>query len=90
VFLLVICASLATAADVLRLRKVEVIDTQGWGQPVVAYALFAPADWRVEGGIRWNAQWHCMYTDMIVNQLHITSANNRYAFELFPEALRQV
>jgi hypothetical protein len=84
-FLLAIGASLAAADDVLRLRKVEVIDAQGWNQPVVAYTLLAPADWRVEGGIRWNAQWRCMYTDMIVNQLRITSADNHHAFEIFPD-----
>jgi hypothetical protein len=71
--------------QVLRMHQIAVYDRQGWGQPVVAYTMLVPADWQVQADIVWNAQWHCMITDMIVAQLRITSPDGRYAFEAFPD-----
>lgn len=36
-----------------RLQKAQVIDSQGFGQPMVAYRVFIPAGWQSQGGIVW-------------------------------------
>jgi hypothetical protein len=70
---------------ILRLHVIKVYDNQGWGQPVLAYTMLVPDGWRVEGGIQWHSQWHCLSTDAITNQLRVTSPDGRYAFEAFPD-----
>jgi hypothetical protein len=96
IFLLATAATVSATADaaqnqgqnngqILRLHVISVYDRQGWGQPVVAYTMLVPEGWRVEGGVRWNGQWHCLSTELVINQLRVTSPDGRYAFEAFPD-----
>lgn len=38
----------------LHAKLVEVIDSTGFGQPLVAFSILVPADWRPEGGVVWS------------------------------------
>jgi hypothetical protein len=88
--ILLAASTVAQAADqnqghIIRLRKISIYDRQGWGQPIIAYTMLVPADWKVQGGIRWNGAYHCMSSEMITNRLQITSPDGRYGFEMFPD-----
>lgn len=39
--------------DMLRLVRHDFQDINGWGQPVEAYSMLLPHDWRVAGAVRW-------------------------------------
>ncbi len=85
VLLTATASALAQDAKMLRLKQISIFDNQGWGQPVVAYTMLVPSDWKVEGGVTWNQGWHCLYTEMVSNHLRVTSPDGRYGFELFPD-----
>ncbi len=40
-------------AKYYRMRYVKVMDSQGWGQPVEAFRMLIPSDWKSEGGVNW-------------------------------------
>jgi hypothetical protein len=42
-----------------RMKMVRVMDPEGWGQPVEAFRLLIPSDWKTEGGVRWVADLGC-------------------------------
>ena len=67
----------------LRMRKVHVMDTQGWGQPVEALSFLIPVDWRLEGGVQWTSNIGC-YLNAIVVQFRATSPDGSLAVEAFP------
>lgn len=71
------------AGGMVRLKQFDVVDNQGFGKPVVAMSLLAPADWRLEGGVVWNPQYRC-YSDLISTKARLVSPDGRYAFEFFP------
>ena len=70
-------------SDALRLKRFDIIDREGFGQPVVAASLLAPADWRLDGGVRWNPQWKCHH-EMVYMQARLVSPDGQMAFEIFP------
>ena len=37
----------------LRLKKIDIIDAQGFGKPVVARSMMVPVDWKTDGGVFW-------------------------------------
>lgn len=53
-------AGMARAAPAaLRLQPAEVIDTQGFGKPLVALTMMVPAGWRTEGAVEWRQTLGC-------------------------------
>jgi len=73
---------------ILRLKTVEVFDSQGWGRPVVAQSLLLPADWRVSGGIRWKTGSVCA-GDLIAEHFTASSPDGRLVFEILPQTFWQ-
>jgi hypothetical protein len=76
----------AAAADVpgyTRLRMVEVLDEQGFGEPVVALRFLVPVDWRVEGGVTWNVPRQCT-GELVAVHVRATAADGLHGFEIFP------
>ncbi len=45
--------------DYQRMKLVRVMDREGWGEPVEAFRLLLPSDWKTEGGIRWVSDLGC-------------------------------
>ncbi|MEE9329161.1 MAG: hypothetical protein V3V30_03420, partial [Parvularculaceae bacterium] len=37
----------------LRLKKIDIVDSQGFGKPVVARSMMVPVDWKTDGGVFW-------------------------------------
>lgn len=48
-------------AEILRLKRFEIMDREGFGEPAVAVSFLAPADWQLEGGVTWNATAPCVF-----------------------------
>lgn len=44
----------ASKGDYTIVRRVRLLDQGGFDQPVEAYSLLVPQDWRVEGGVVWS------------------------------------
>ena len=70
-------------SDALRLKRFDIVDHEGFGQPIVVTSFLAPADWQLEGGVHWNFQWRCL-TDLVSMHARVVSPDGRKAFELFP------
>lgn len=43
----------------VHLRRVEIIDPNGFGKPMVATTLLIPAGWQTQGGVVWGGQTIC-------------------------------
>ncbi len=46
--------------DYLLLRRVRLVDAQGFGQPAEAASFLLPQDWKFEGGVQWLVGHPCM------------------------------
>lgn len=61
--LLLVLPDLVVAAGapegVYRLQRVEIIDSQGFGQPMVAATTLVPVGWQPRGGVVWNPRNTC-------------------------------
>lgn len=71
------------AGDVLRLTRFEIVDRDGFGAPIVAYSFLAPADWRLEGDVRWNPSARCPF-DLVSVQARVSDPGGDRFFEIFP------
>ena len=80
-------AAAAATGSVVRLKQFQIMDPTGFGRPVVAASLLAPSDWKMEGGVRWNAGYSCP-SDMVVTAVRLTSPDGRMGFEIFPNYMR--
>lgn len=62
-------------------QPVDIVDGQGFGQPMAAATARVPAGWRTQGGVNWNRQTNC-----IANQLRIewlaSSPDGQQALEI--------
>lgn len=76
-------AAAAASADIVRLKRFDILDRQGFGEPVTAYSLLAPSDWRLEGGVEWTPNFRC-YSELVATKARLTSPDGRFAFEFFP------
>lgn len=72
------------ATDHLRMRLVQIVDAQGFGQPVPAASILLPSDWNVQSGVRWTNQLGCAQ-GMIEMSLKASSPDGRLGFEVFPD-----
>ena len=71
-----------SAATVLHLRQVSIMDPSGFERPTVAATMLVPADWRFQGGYRW-AYSSCL-TDLVSGHALAVSPDGSMAFEMFP------
>lgn len=46
----------AQSAGAIHAKRADIVDFNGFEKPLVASTILVPADWRVEGGVVWNAQ----------------------------------
>lgn len=69
------------SGEALRLRKFKIMDPNGFAQPVTAFSMLAPADWTLDGGVRWNS-----HPAKQPFRVHFTlrSPDGKVAFEVFP------
>jgi hypothetical protein len=64
-------------------QTLEIVDAQGFGQPMRAATVEVPGGWRSEGGIGWDRSNNCVASQMKI-QWRATSPDQRQAFELMP------
>ena len=78
----------AEAAAQVRMQTVEIVDPNGFEQPMVAATIEIPAGWRHSGGIRWQPQAAC---GADATQLHFTAQDQTglFAVEIMPVAAWQ-
>ncbi len=74
----------AKTSGFLRLKRFEIIDTEGFGTPVVVLSFLAPADWELEGGVRWNVNSQCVF-ELVSIHARVRDREDRRAFEIFPK-----
>jgi hypothetical protein len=74
--------------ELVHLKRFDIVDAQGFGEPVVALTLLAPADWRLEGGVAWNMRFQCM-GDMVRVSARLTSPDGKLGFEIFPSYIAE-
>ena len=76
------------AAGQVQTQTVEIVDPNGFAQPMVAATIDIPAGWRHSGGIRWQAQAACAAD---ATQLHFTAQDQSGLFvvEIMPAAAWQ-
>lgn len=65
------------------MQAAEIVDAQGFGQPMRAATLQVPAGWRAEGGIDWDRSTPCVGNQMKI-QWRASAPDGSRAFELMP------
>ena len=69
--------------DTTRLQAAQIVDSNGFGQPMVAADLQVPVGWQTVGGISWNDSTNC-----IANQLQVgwgaVAPDSLTAIEILP------
>lgn len=70
------------AAPYYRLRFVSAVDQEGFGQPVEAFRLLIPSDWRANGWARWEPNINCP-ANIIDVGFQSSSPDGLSGFEIF-------
>ncbi|MEJ0085661.1 MAG: hypothetical protein WDO72_08265 [Pseudomonadota bacterium] len=65
------------------LVETQLMDEQGFGQPMIAARAQLPGDWQTRGGIGWDRRSECVSNHLRVNWLAV-SPDGRRALELMP------
>jgi hypothetical protein len=65
-----------------RLKVVKVIDQEGFGQPVEAFRLLVPAEWKANGWVRWVPSYNCP-ANIIDVGFQSASPDGLTSFEVF-------
>jgi hypothetical protein len=63
-----------------RMKMAKIMDSQGFGQPMVSATLLIPVDWQSQGATTWNIKDKC---NTLQTTLRATGPDGR-AFEIFP------
>ncbi len=71
------------SSEQIRLRLVKVYDREGFGQPVEAFRLLLPAEWKTDGWIRWVARNINCPANIIEVGLKSSAADGLTGFEIF-------
>jgi hypothetical protein len=66
-----------------RMKMVRVMDREGWGEPVEAFRLLIPSDWKTEGGVRWVSDLGCP-PNIIQLQFRATAPDGVSGIEFLP------
>lgn len=67
-----------------RMKSVQIVDQQGFGQPVEVARLLIPADWRTEGGVQWDGQELGCPFNIIKIRFRAVSPDGMSALEINP------
>lgn len=70
-------------ASVLRVRRVEIMDRQGFEKPLVAATILVPVGWRSEGGVEWTPLNNCGPANRF--NWKATAPDGSGAIQLLPE-----
>jgi len=70
----------ADAGGYLLVSRVRFLDQQGFDQPVEAFSMLFPKDWRTEGGVVWGNVGGCR-AEFIRSQVKATSPDGKFQFE---------
>ena len=70
----------AAAPAYQRMKKVALVDREGFAEPVEAATLLIPTDWRWEGSVRWNPRATCA-GDAVSFVARATSPDGLWAIE---------
>ncbi|MEH0168601.1 hypothetical protein [Roseateles microcysteis] len=62
-------------------QAVDIVDAQGFGQPIAAASAMIPAGWRTQGGVNWNRQTNCVGNQMRIEWL-ASSPDGQQALEI--------
>jgi hypothetical protein len=68
---------------VLRVQRVEFVDTQGFEKPLVAATIMVPAGWRQKAAVEWNIRQQCTRAHSL--RLSAQAPDGSAAIELTPE-----
>ncbi|MCB9779838.1 MAG: hypothetical protein H6742_14830 [Alphaproteobacteria bacterium] len=79
-------AAAGLPADALRLKKVTIMDRQGYDQPVPAFSFLVPYDWKTEGGVEWTGTPHCP-ENVMRPWARAESPDGTLGFEIFPPVM---
>ena len=73
--------------EILRLRRVSIMDPHGFARPVVARTFLAPINWSVKGGVRWT-QSRCLFQ---ITETHavVEGPEGNERFEVYPDVYWQ-
>jgi hypothetical protein len=74
----------AAAANPYRMKLVKVFDREGWGQPVEAFRLLIPSDWKVDGWARWRLGTIGCPDNIIDAGVRAIAPDGVTSFEIFP------
>lgn len=70
----------AAAAGVYRMKMAQIVDAQGFGQPIPSASILVPVDWKTQGATTWNIKDRCNGV-----QTHfVATGPDGHAFERFP------
>jgi len=73
--------SLAAGRDYMVVNRVRFLDSMGFDQPVEAFSILFPKDWRTEGGVQWGNVQGCR-GEMVRNYVKATSPDGAWQFEM--------
>lgn len=71
------------SADYQRMKMVRVMDREGWGEPVEAFRLLIPSEWKTDGGVRWVSDLGCP-NNIIQVQFRATAPDGTTGVEFLP------
>lgn len=74
----------AKKASFYRLKQVKIIDDQGFGQPVEVAHFLIPADWKTEGGVRWDGSQLRCPANIVQIQYRAVSPDGLSGLEITP------
>jgi hypothetical protein len=72
-----------SSSEVLRLKRFEIVDREGFNDPVVAISFLAPSNWQLEGGVKWNPTSSCVF-DLVSTHAQVKDPQGLRKFEIFP------
>lgn len=69
----------------IRMKMVRVMDQTGFGQPVEAYRMLIPSDWKIESQVQWLVQNMRCPSNVVQVNYRISSPDGAITFERFPD-----
>jgi hypothetical protein len=69
--------------DYIILKRVRVLDKQGFSQPIEVSSFVLPASWQVNSNVQWNTSNKCI-PEMVQVSVNATSADGDYELTFYP------
>ena len=74
----------ALSGSSYRMKLVKVFDREGWSQPVEAYRILIPSDWKVDAWVHWRQDTVGCPDNIIDAGIRANAPDNVTSFEIFP------